>query len=356
MLQRQLENVCMHDRVFMTIRWCLVAALIGPVCAAMEQGPRRWTLKRLREGYREAYQSSDYDRAIELMLELDRKSPDLPDQAYNLACLYALTRQKDEAIKWLQRSTELGFAGHRLVTFDDDLSNIRDRAEFPDAVARIARSYEKALAAFKEEAAAPDPVVILPPNRDASEPAPLIVAMHGYGGEAAEMADAWREAASELGAIVIAPRAIRKVIGAGYSWGRTDEAEFLVLRAVDHIAARYKVDAKRIVLMGFSQGAYMSLAIGLRNAERFRGVIPLCGGYHPIVLKEVDPSAKRLPRFFLMAGDRDAGTPEMRKAATDLEEFGARVRIVVYKDTAHHFPPDRIGAQRDALKYILADE
>ncbi len=180
--------------------------------------------------------------------------------------------------------------------------------------------------------------------------------MHGYGGEAPEMADAWREAAAELGAIVIAPRAIRRVKGAGYSWGRVDEAEFLVLRAVDHVASRYKVDPKRIVLTGFSQGAYLSLAIGLRNADRFRGVIPLCGGYHRNVIKEADPSAKRLPRFFLMAGDRDRGTPEMRKAAVDLEEFGARVRIVVYKNTGHHFPPDRIQATRDALKYVLAND
>lgn len=180
--------------------------------------------------------------------------------------------------------------------------------------------------------------------------------MHGYGGEAPEMADAWREAAAELGAIVIAPRAVRKVKGAGYSWGLVDEAEFLVRRAVDRVASRYHVDTKRIVLTGFSQGAYMSLAIGLRNAERFRGVIPLCGGYHPIVIKEADPSAKRLPRLFLMAGDRDGGTAEMRKAAGDLEEFGARVRIVVYKNTGHQFAPDRIGATRDALKYVLADD
>jgi len=346
----------MHDRHFSFVRWCLVVTLIGPLCAALAQEPERWTLKRLREAYREAYESANYDYAIELMLALDRKSPDQPNQAYDLACLYSLTGQKDEAISWLRRSAELGFAGHRLVTFDDDLANIRSRTEFADSVAKIAKSYEKALAAFKERAGDPNPVIILPPNHGTDMPAPLIVAMHGYGGEAPEMADAWREAAAELGAIVIAPRAIRKVKGAGYSWGLTDEAEFLVLRAIDHVAARYKIDPERIVLMGFSQGAYLSLAIGLRNPERFCGVIPLCGGYHPIVIKEADRSAKRWPRFFLMAGDRDAGTPDMRKAAVDLEKFGASVRIVVYKNTGHQFPPDRIGAQRDALKYVLADE
>jgi phospholipase/carboxylesterase len=270
--------------------------------------------------------------------------------------LYALTRQNDEAISWLRRSAELGFASHRLVTFDDDLANIRDRAEFAEAAARIAESYEKAIAAFKEEAPAPDPVVVLPAKYDPGEPAALVVALHGYGGTAPEMADVWREAAAEFDAIVIAPRAIRKVKGAGYSWGRVDEAEFLVLRAVAHVESRHQIDPKRIVLSGFSQGAVMSFAIGLRNPERFRGVIPVCGGWHPVYLKETDPSRTRLPRFFLMAGDRDGGTAQMRRAAADLEEFGATVKLVVYENMGHHFPPDRVGATRDVLKFVFADD
>jgi len=330
--------------------------LAGFGCIATAQESRRWSLKHLREAYREAYESEDYDRALELLLELERKAPNRPGQAYNLACLHALTGQNDEAVKWLQQSAELGFAGFRLVTFDDDLATIRKRPEFKVAVDRIAGNYKEALATFKAEARAPDPVVIFPPRYDPDTPAPLVVALHGYGGTAPELADAWSEAGATFDAIVIAPRALRRVPNAGYSWGTTDEAEFLVLRAIEHMSKLYKIDQSRIVLTGFSQGAYMSLAIGLRNPERFCGVIPLCGGYHPILVKEADRSVKRFPRFFLMAGDHDRGTQDMPRAVVDLEKIGAPVRLVIYDNTGHSFPPDRVRATRDALRYVLFGE
>jgi len=318
------------------------------------QGAGRLTLRQLREEIQRSYEFGDYDRTIELLEELDRHSPDQADTAYSLACCYAMTGQQNEAIRWLRRSADLGFARYRLVSATDNLERIRGLPGYTQAVARIEANAKESLVRFKATAPPPDPVVILPPHYDASQPVALIVSLHGYGATAPPVAEVWQQAAADVGAIVIAPRAVHKVPNVGYEWGELEEAEFLVFRAIDHVRAKHAIDSKRVVLTGFSQGAYVSMELGLRHPKLFCGIIPVCGGAIPDAA--LLAQGESLPRFFFMAGDRDGALHDMQRVTSLLEKQGAKARIVVHANTAHRFPQDSARATRDALAFILATD
>ena len=117
--------------------------------------------------------------------------------------------------------------------------------------------------------------VVLPDGYDPVKPAPLIIALHGRGGNGKNMAAAWDEIANDVGAILVAPDALRP-LGMGYDWRFVDESEWLVLLTLDRVLERYAIDEQRIVLTGLSQGAHIAfMMIGSedRSVETYRVAI-----------------------------------------------------------------------------------
>ena len=66
---------------------------------------------------------------------------------------------------------------------------------------------------------------------------------------------------------------------------------------LDEAVAAYGADAERVYLLGFSQGAIMSLTLALTQPERLAGVVPIAGRIPP----EVEP--------WIAAPERTAGLP-----------------------------------------------
>ena len=77
------------------------------------------------------YQAKDYRRAIpayEKTLELRAGFPS--DQAYNIACCYALLGDKENAIKWLEKSFDMGFRDLKHAQTDSDLQSLHHDPRF----------------------------------------------------------------------------------------------------------------------------------------------------------------------------------------------------------------------------------
>jgi phospholipase/carboxylesterase len=64
-----------------------------------------------------------------------------------------------------------------------------------------------------------------------------------------------------------------------------EDSRLIVLRFIDELIGTYHVDPKRVFLMGFSQGAIMSLSIMLTHPEKIAGVVAMSGR----LLDEVKP-------------------------------------------------------------------
>jgi len=115
---------------------------------------------------------------------------------------------------------------------------------------------------------------------------PLIIMLHGLSGDENVM---WIfDHTLPREATVIAPRALYASEPGGYSWARSvvrddlDQVDFeealdRLSRLVNEIVAVYQADPRRMIALGFSQGAALSYAWSLAQPEVLRGVIALAG-------------------------------------------------------------------------------
>lgn len=114
--------------------------------------------------------------------------------------------------------------------------------------------------------------VVPPPAVDG--PAPLLVVLHGAGGQGSDMIGWWGDTARELGAYLLAPSE------AGRNRGFTGEPREResVLEAIRWVRRRADIDENRIWVTGFSRGGILCWDLALRYPGTFAAAAPQAGG------------------------------------------------------------------------------
>lgn len=323
-------------------------------------------LVQAQNEFRKALNVEDWAAAIAAGQKLVQLRPGDPVLAYNLACVHARSGEKDQAVTWLKVAADRGFYFTATLLRDEDLDPIHDHPAFREALALIGKNNAAELEKFKRSHSNPTVITVLPSGLDKAGPAPLIVALHGRGATAANMVAVWRKVADEAGAILIAPQAV-KDLGGGYDWGVVEQGEWLVLDAIARAKAKHKIDDKKIVLTGFSQGGAMTYLIGLRHPELFAGLIPMAGYYeHRIapIPGQADAAmnggdrtegVRRLPRIYIMYGELDEDVENNREAARQLEAIGAPHVLKIHPGVGHTFPPNTQKELTAAVRFVLGN-
>ncbi|MFT5289237.1 MAG: putative esterase [Planctomycetota bacterium] len=116
--------------------------------------------------------------------------------------------------------------------------------------------------------------IVVPESYDPAAPAPLLVALHGSGGDGASMLWAWRDVAAELGAILLAPTEA----GPNDGFLGTSRERASVLAAIRWSRRRYNIDENRIWLTGYSRGGHLCWDLALRYPDLFAAAAPCAGG------------------------------------------------------------------------------
>ena len=117
-----------------------------------------------------------------------------------------------------------------------------------------------------------------------------------------------------------------------------------------------QVPSSRLALLGFSQGAAMSLHVGLRHPERLAGVGVLSG--YLVVEDTVDSErnpANADTSFFFGHGARDAVVPiaKGRASRERLEMLGYPTEWVERPRMGHEVDPEEIAALGTWLQAVL---
>ncbi len=104
---------------------------------------------------------------------------------------------------------------------------------------------------------------------------------------------------------------------------------------IDALAKNPAVDPKRIGLVGFSLGAYLSLAIGAENPGKVAAIVEYYGG----LLPNLDGQAANLPPTLILHGGRDILVAvQQAHALDDLLTRGQRPHeIHIYPSAGHAF-------------------
>ncbi len=129
------------------------------------------------------------------------------------------------------------------------------------------------------------------------------------------------------------------------------------LEVLENLLARVEetIPAQRVILLGFSQGACLTLEFAARHARHYGGVVALSGGLiGPDGTPRDYPGDFEGTPAFLGCSDVD---PHIRKdrvieAAEVLERTGAKVTMRLYPGMGHTVNKDEIDSVREIVEGV----
>lgn len=211
-----------------------------------------------------------------------------------------------------------------------------------------------------------DYLAILPDGYRPGEAYPLVVLLHGFGANMADLASL-APALGQRGYVYVAPNGPLRVRVApnqvGFGWtppGGTGEEEYawrseeLLVPLFDEVLERYRVPPGQAVLLGFSQGGGMTYRCGLGRPDVFAGLAALSS-----VLPDLDVLRERLPaertqQVFIAHGlfDDIVFLHSAEQAKAFLEEAGYGP---VYREypMGHEISPDLVADLAEWLHGVL---
>jgi predicted esterase len=186
-------------------------------------------------------------------------------------------------------------------------------------------------------------------------PAPLLIALHGYGANKRQMMREAQLLAPEKFAIaslqgfhqhIKEPREAGAPLRFGFGWltsFRSEESVAVHHKAlidlIEILSGEGIADPARVFLLGFSQSCALNYRFAFTHPERLRGVVGICGG----IPGDWDTSAvyrEAQVDVLHLAGARDEFYPPER--VQDYErQLKTRARSVVFEsyDAAHEIVP-----------------
>ena len=192
-------------------------------------------------------------------------------------------------------------------------------------------------------------------HQSVAQPAPLLIALHGYGANKRQMMREAKQMAPESFAIVSLqgfhqhmkdPKEPGGPLRFGFGWLTNFHPEESV--AIHHqalldlkqtLVGEGVADSKRIFLLGFSQSCALNYRFAFTHPDHLRGVIGVCGGLPGDW--ETSEHYQPTPAAVLhLAGTRDEFYPPSRVADYE-ERLKLRASKVEFKsyDAAHEIVP-----------------
>jgi predicted esterase len=164
--------------------------------------------------------------------------------------------------------------------------------------------------------------LFIPSNYDGRKPFPLILFLHGMGGDENTIFDLYGNGAVEAlaekhGYIVACPK------GREPTSMYRGAAEQDVLDVLADVERAYKVDPKRIYMAGHSMGAYGTWSIAIDHPELFAALATISGGGDPAAVVKT----AKIPQL-VTHGDSDPTVPvaNSRAMVEALKKAGAEVK------------------------------
>ncbi len=218
----------------------------------------------------------------------------------------------------------------------------------------------------KEESNTPDPMTLEVPGfsdayyfKPRSKSArPILMYLHGRGGNAFEDCRKWARVARQFG-WVVCPQGGGETDSGGRTWGNdADGAKRVIDATVAALKAEYKgrVRTRNDILIGFSEGAYIAQQVGLRDPAHWNRWLILAAndkywwGDAPQLLES---NRAKIRRVYLFTGENDQVAENTKRVGEMLKDAHIRVRVRIAPGLGHEVPADRmITNYRRPLRWL----
>jgi phospholipase/carboxylesterase len=192
-----------------------------------------------------------------------------------------------------------------------------------------------------------------------SAPAPLLVALHGYGANKRQMMREARQMAPTNFAIAAIqgfhqhmkePKEAGGPLRFGFGWltnFRPEESVAIhhrvVLDLIETLTTERVADPQNIFLLGFSQSCALNYRFAFTHASMLRGVIGICGGL-PGDWETNESYKETAAAVFHLAGNQDEFYPPAR-VGDYAKQLRQRSNDVTFKgyEGGHDFVPEMRG-------------
>ncbi len=189
---------------------------------------------------------------------------------------------------------------------------------------------------------------------------PIIILLHSYGSDEQDMFGLKNTFPPNY--LIVSARAPYPISGAGFQWfdlhkadaqSEINSSSAQIVKFIAEVVTKYKADSRQVYLMGFSQGAMMSLQVGLKNPDKVKGVGILSGRLFPALKNEikVTPALKNL-KIFIGHGTADERIKfqEGKDAVEYLQSIGLKPDFHAYSGMKHAISNDELKDLQNWLK------
>jgi predicted esterase len=244
----------------------------------------------------------------------------------------------------------------------------RARAFLLFCVLALATLAAPGTAAAKQDSAVPDPLALEVPGFHeayyykpySKAQKPILMYLHGRGGNPFEDCRKWAKVARQFGWIVCPAGPIDRGNG-DHAWANDPvRAREIVDATVHALRKKYKgrVRTKGNVLIGFSEGAFIAQQVGVHDPDKWSRWLILAAndtywfGDAPALL---DQNRRKIRKVYLFTGEFDMVAQNTVRAGEMLRDRNIRVRVQLQPGMGHEVPADRMVMNyRRPLRWLIS--
>jgi predicted esterase len=188
---------------------------------------------------------------------------------------------------------------------------------------------------------------------------PVIVYLHGRGGSPQADCRRWAPLVRRLG--WLACPAGPAAHGAGRAWANNwAAAHRITMATINGLRDEYgrRIQLWGNTLVGFSEGAYAAMNVGVREPRTFNRWLILAANstyWGGPGLDALQSARERVRRVYLITGERDEVVDGTREVEAWLRKAGVSTRVKTPDDMGHEVQLERkAGMYREALRWLDA--
>ena len=189
----------------------------------------------------------------------------------------------------------------------------------------------------------------VPERGKSAKPMPVIVVMHGAGGNGLEQVSAWKPLAEENNVILIGPNIKNSVP----DWDQLYDHPEWIKSAIDETGKQHPVDGRRIYLWGYSAGGMFTFYLAFMESRYFAAAAVHGGIIEDSKFQMADFAVRKIP-FAYYIGTRDQWwtIKQTRASQAALASRGFNVHYVEMQGADHNFYARSAEIASDAWKFM----
>jgi predicted esterase len=193
----------------------------------------------------------------------------------------------------------------------------------------------------------------------AKGPRPILMYLHGRGGNPAEDCRKWAKVGSQFG-WVVCPAGPGDNGSGGRTWSDAGAAQKVIDGTVQALREKYKgrVQRRGNVLIGFSEGAFVAMQVGLKDQKTWTKWLILGASeqyWGTDVTEALDTEKRKVRRVYLLTGENDGVAQNTVKVGDQLKKNKVPVKVRLVPGMGHEVPGDRmVSTYRRPLAWLVA--